>query len=501
MYFYAKTANVMDQSTLQPSNPVVRRKAEERVPGVALIFSNGAPTAAPIRFSNGLLEVGRAETCAARLDDLRVSRRHARIRFDGRRFTVIDLSSQNGTFADGEAVANGTERVVQRTIRVGDSLLVPLSDIGPLERRGVRIVAGFVRGPAMQALLDEVARTSQLGSALHICGKSGTGKEGVAKAFHRATRASGPFVAVNCATIPQSLAERLLFGAKRGAYSGADADTPGYLQEADGGTLFLDEVAELDPSVQAKLLRTTETGEVLPLGAARGRKVDVMLCSATHKDLRALVAAGKLREDLYFRIGRPAVILPALFNRPEEVAYLITEELRRSAPSIEAHLSLIEQCLLRPWPGNVRELLAEVRAAAQVASAEEAQRVSASHLSPTAGCAFTPHPIEPETAPPEQPALKHAEPIGDDRDQTEEVLRQDGGNVSASARSLGLHRTQLQDQIEEALRQHDGNVSASARSLGLHRTQLRRLIERHRIAVGSERDSNQPDDLDGQDQD
>src|SRR6185295_10209887 len=149
------------------------------------------------------------------------------------------------------------------------------------------------RGPAMQAVLDEAARAARGGTTLHIRGESGTGKEGVAQAFHRAgTWAANPLVAVNCATIPHALAERLLFGVKRGAYSGAEADAAGYVQEASGGTLFLDEVAELDTQVQAKLLRVLEAREVLPLGASKPRKVDFALCSATSKDLRTLVAAG-----------------------------------------------------------------------------------------------------------------------------------------------------------------------------------------------------------------
>ena len=179
-----------------------------------------------------------------------------------------------------------------------------------------------------------------------------------------------------------------MFGAKRGAYSGADADAAGYLQEADGGTLFLDEIAELDAQVQAKLLRALESKEILPLGAAKPRKVELGFVSATNKDLRALVAAGALREDLYFRIGSPAVTLPPLRNRPEEIAPLVAGEMAKAAPALTAHVSLVEQCLLRPWPGNVRELIAEVRAAAQTALAD-GNRVTARHLSATAGSMFS----------------------------------------------------------------------------------------------------------------
>jgi DNA-binding NtrC family response regulator len=447
----------VDDSTLRPSVTVDPREGHAaEVPGVVLLFSSGVARAAAMPLVDGALDIGRADTADGKVEDGRVSRRHARVTLEGRRFSVTDLGSQNGTFVDGEPVpANGT-RELTRVLRIGDSLLVPSRDVGPLQRRGVRPLDGFVRGPALQALLDEAARAAQLGTTLHIRGESGTGKEGVARAFHRAgTRPSGPFVPVNCAAVPQNLAERLLFGAKKGAYSGAQADADGYVQEADGGTLFLDEVAELDPAVQAKLLRTLEEKEVLPLGASRRSKVDFLLCSATNKDLRALVAQGKLREDLYFRIGRPELALPALRNRPEEIPFLVAAELAGAAPSLAPHVSLVEQCLLRAWPGNVRELNAEVRAAAQAALAEGASRVHARHLAPTAGAVF-------------------AGGGGSDERSA----------AAATAESARKQMPQNVDdewrrRIEEALRANGGNVAASARALGLHRTQLRRLLERH----------------------
>jgi transcriptional regulator with PAS, ATPase and Fis domain len=286
-------------------------------------------------------------------------------------------------------------------------------------------------------------------------------------------------VAVNCAAIPHAIAERLLFGAKRGAYSGADADAPGYVQEADGGTLFLDEIAELEPQVQAKLLRVLESKEVLPLGASKPRKVDFAFCSATNKDLRTLVAAGTLREDLYFRIGRPAVTLPALRNRPEEIPALIVQELAALSPAPTAHVSLVEQCILRPWPGNVRELRAEIRAAAQ-AALTNSQRVTARHLSATAGSVFggvmpdlRPSAPDEHTAPPSDGPRKRMPRVD----------------------------VESRQRIEDALRANAGNISASARALGLHRTQLRRLIERHGIAVhpaaNNDNDNDDDDDSNG----
>jgi DNA-binding NtrC family response regulator len=462
----------VDQSTLRPSGTTDGRRDAEAapVPGVVLVFSSGGARAVPMRLTAAGLELGRgADPATGKLEDGRVSRRHARIAVEAGRFTVTDLGSQNGTFVDGERLpANGT-RPAGRVVRVGDSLLVTVRDVRPLEERGVRVVDGFVRGPEMQALLDEVGRAADGSATLHIRGESGTGKEGVALAFHKRSRsAAGKFVPVNCAAIPQNLAERLLFGAKRGAFSGAEKDADGYVQEADGGTLFLDEIAELDPAVQAKLLRTIESREVMPLGASRASKSEFQLCSATNKDLRALVAAGTLREDLYFRVGRPAVTVPALRNRPEEIALLVAEELRRAAPALAAHVSLIEQCLLRPWPGNVRELLVEMRAAAQAATADSSTRVQARHLAAAAGTAFSTGAAH-ATAPTIAAAVAA---IADE--------------PATPRKRAPLVDDEWKRRIEEALRANGGNVTASARALGLHRTQLRRLLERHGIAVADD---------------
>ncbi|HEX4458070.1 MAG TPA: sigma 54-interacting transcriptional regulator [Polyangia bacterium] len=459
----------MDYPTLPPSEPGERRGNDDdgHVPGLVLVFGSGTRWAEVIRLQSGVLELGRGEGGAGKLADGRVSRRHALVEHDGDHFRVTDLGSQNGTSADGQPLPPQTPTALQRLLRVGDSLLMPLADVRPLERHPVRRVDGMIRGAAMQLLLEEAAHAARSGGTLHIRGESGTGKEGVAQVFHRtAAREGGQLVAVNCASIPPNLAERLLFGAKRGAYSGADSDAPGYVQEADGGTLFLDEVAELDLAVQAKLLRVLEAKELLPLGASKPRKVDFQFCSATHKDLRALVAAGRLREDLYFRIGRPALTLPPLRNRPEEIPALVGDELSRATPPASAHVSLVEQCLLRAWPGNVRELLAEVRAAAQAAT-RDGGRVLAQHLAPLAGSAF-----------------------GGTGATTATGAAFPAGELAGAPTATPTPRKRMPQvdddwrrRIQDALRVNGGNIAATARALGLHRTQLRRLLERHQIDV------------------
>lgn len=189
----------------------------------------------------------------------------------------------------------------------------------PFATRGGVLRDELVLGPSAQATFSQAMSSTKFGQTLHITGESGSGKEGLARAFHTGSPLSkGPLVALNCATIAAGVAERLLFGARRGAFSGATTDSDGLVVAADGGTLFFDEIGELDPAVQAKLLRVIETREVLPMGALKPRLVNLQLCSASHRDLRAEVAEGRFREDLFFRISRPEIVMPPLRQRIEE---------------------------------------------------------------------------------------------------------------------------------------------------------------------------------------
>jgi transcriptional regulator of acetoin/glycerol metabolism len=434
----------MPRETLERSAELdLTRAGAPAVPGLLVIFTAGRPVTIPIPLEGDAAPLGRDHPAFAEQPDGRMSRQHARVSFDGSRFVAVDLRSRNGTFVDGAPLSPGAVCELSRVLRIGDSLLVPVRDLRPHQRFGVRIAGDRVEGPALQAALQAVAQAARVGGMLHITGETGAGKEGLARAFHAAgPTPGGPLQAVNCATIPETMAERLLFGAKRGAYSGADADADGYAQAAHGGTLFLDEVGELSLPVQAKLLRLLETGEVLPLGAARARRIDLRFCSATHRDLRAQVAAGKLREDLFYRIASPRVVAPPLRDRPEEIPWLLHAEVERSSPGLSLHASLVEACLLRPWPGNVREILAEARSAVQAALTDGAARVESRHLSDTAGSAFGASRDESASAPPSAPGAVPS------RAQLAQLLRRAEGNMSAAARDLGVHRTQLRRWME-----------------------------------------------------
>ncbi|MBL9042917.1 MAG: sigma 54-interacting transcriptional regulator [Myxococcales bacterium] len=422
---------------------------ESRVPGLVLVFSSGVPLCVALPLDKSSLELGREDPRLGSLDP-RMSRRHTRVVFDGQHFVTTDLGSHNGSAVDGEVVTPQQPCVTRHLLRTADSLFLPVRDIRPFLSGSVLVNDGHVTGMAQKQILHEVENAGRFGNPLHITGESGAGKEYLAKMYHRSGRFhDGRFVPVNCAAIPQGLAERLLFGARRGSYSGAVEDSIGYIEAAARGTLFLDEIADLDLTTQAKLLRVLETKELVPLGAWSSRTVDFLLCSATNKDLRVQVANGSFRQDLYFRIGRPAVTLPPLRKRPEEIPWIISNVAKSVDERLLVHATLVEKCLLRPWPGNVRELVVEVRTAAQTALSSGCARVEASHLSVSAGTAFAePKPESSETS---------------------------------SATHLNREELAERARISDALRQHHGNVSAAARALGLHRTQFKRLMDRHQL--------------------
>lgn len=411
------------------------------VPGLVLVFSSGEPLLGAISATEGEIVLGRGELRGVELRDSCMSRKHATVIFESGTFTVVDQGSRNGTFVAGNRVEGSVTFAGEGVIRTGETIALALADIRPFLDHHVDVKEEYVVGPRLAPVLQQVQRAANSG-VLHVTGETGAGKEIAARHFHRFSPGrDGPFVAVNCAAIPEGVAERLLFGATKGAYSGADADARGYVQEASGGTLFLDEVGELDLGVQAKLLRVLETHEVLPLGASRPRRVDIRLCSATHKDLRESVSAGKFREDLFYRLGRPRVSMPPLRERIEEVPFLIERLLRQIDKGLLAHATLIEACMLRRWPGNVRELLSEVKDAAFEAQAQGKSVVRGSHLASDAGLDYVAHDSQrsPASRPNQLPA----------REVIEKALAESDGKVATAARELGVHRNQLRRWLEK----------------------------------------------------
>ena len=401
------------------------------------------------------LELGRQEGLPIALKDASVSRLHAHVTHADGDFTVTDLGSKNGTFVDGVRIEGSVTGAALRILRIGASVFLLLHDVRPYLGTSVAIEHGSVIGPVLREAVTRTEQLARAGRDLHLTGETGVGKEVFARIYHAATEhAAGPFVAVNCATIPRELAESILFGARRGAYTGAHADQAGLFRSADGGTLFLDEAGELDLALQAKLLRVLELREVTPVGSSQAHSVDVRVCSATLRDLRELVRQGKFREDLYFRLARPSVGIPALRQRLEEIPWLMQRATARVSSSLELSPVVVEACLLRAWPGNVRELMAAMSEASHAAVEAGSTLLKLSHLDEEAGLAFD-EPLAARTtsvpAPHADPAAPSASPAGDaleERRKVEELLRRTAGNVSRTARLLGWHRTQLRRFME-----------------------------------------------------
>jgi DNA-binding NtrC family response regulator len=323
-------------------------------------------------------------------------------------------------------------------------------DVGPFRRLGVDVRAGRVEGPALKRALLSIAKAASFARTLFISGESGSGKEHFARAFHQAgPQRTGNFVSVNCATIPEGIAERVLFGAVKGAYSGATDDSEGYVQAAGGGTLFLDEVGDLATAVQAKLLRVLESGEVTPLGATRPRTVNVRVVCATCKDLRRLVAAGTFRADLYFRIAVPEIGVPPLRERLEEIPWLVASAAAATRPDLAIHASLVEACMLRPWPGNVRELLAEISTAVIAALGHDGETVTAEHLRPTAGASLAPTGETVPAVAPADPEALRGRLDALERQKVLDAIDACGGNQTHAATKLGISRRTLVARLTE----------------------------------------------------
>src|SRR6266545_3640866 len=257
------------------------------------------------------------------------------------------------------------------TSRGGSALVIMMSAYGG-EEAALALIA---ESPAMQQALEVVARVAGHKTTVLITGERGTGKEVIAQAIHRAgPRAAGPFVAVNCAAIPETLLESELFGYVKGAFTGAAGDRPGLFEQADGGTLLLDEIGELPLPLQAKLLRVLQESEIRRVGEQRTRRVDVRLLAATAKDLAAEAAAGRFREDLFDRLNVVAIHLPPLAERREDVAplarHFAAQVARRLGRPVALSDAAVAWMVEQRWPGNARELEHAIERAAVLSDKE-----------------------------------------------------------------------------------------------------------------------------------
>jgi DNA-binding NtrC family response regulator len=307
------------------------------------------------------------------------------------------------------------------------------------------------RGPLMQDLFALIRRLAPHVRTALISGETGTGKELVARALHRTgPRRDRRFVTVNCSAVVESLFESELFGHVRGAFTGATDNKPGLFEAADGGTLFLDEIGELPPSVQAKLLRVLELGEVHRVGSLEPRRVNVHVIAATNRDLRAEVAAGRFRSDLYYRLNIVEVKLPPLRDRREDIPYLTAAFVRDAAERLGKPLAGLtpgaERLLAAAaWEGNVRELRNTIERASILADGAFITERELQVNMPV-------DPVRPVVA---HAALASMASLHDgdslasvEREHIQRALAKAGGNKKAAAQMLGLSRRALYRRLE-----------------------------------------------------
>jgi DNA-binding NtrC family response regulator len=305
--------------------------------------------------------------------------------------------------------------------------------------------------PPMQEIYRLIEAVSRNKSTVLITGASGTGKELVARTLHaRSPWAAGPFIAVNCGAVSESLLDSQLFGHRRGSFTGAVQDQEGLFQAAHGGTLFLDEISEIPLGLQVKFLRAIQEREVLPLGATRPRKVDVRIIAATNKDLREEVEEGRFREDLFYRLNVVNLDLPPLAERPQDVEPLIDHFVKEFASAYgvsakEVTPAARARLARHSWPGNARELQNVIERAFALSDAD---RIDVGDIEPALTGASPRAASGPAASGAGQASrvvpLEEAE-----RDLIAAALEQAGGNKNEAARLLRIDRQRLYRKIEK----------------------------------------------------
>jgi two-component system response regulator AtoC len=440
----------------------------------------------------GKLTVGRSRSCDLTIDHGSVSREHVAFHA-GRPVEVEDLGSTNGTSVGGVRIPKDTRVAVERgqVVVIGAAVLVvhgaleapplppptPRRTLPPSRHEEPPIIIADDGMRELHRIVDLVAKGDL---SVVLLGETGTGKDVLADALHRRSPRSGStYVRLNCAALPDALLESELFGYERGAFTGAVQAKPGLLEVADGGSLFLDEIGELPLTVQAKLLRVLENGEITRVGGLRARRVDVRIICATNRDLGAQVRSGAFRQDLYFRLNGITLTIPPLRARRSEIAPLAREFIQDACrhagrpllPMSDEAFAYLEN---HSWPGNVRELKNAIERAVTLCT--EAS-VEVRHLAPAESTFSAPPTISSPASVDDrattpllnvpQPPPSHPEVI--DVPATDVGLQED---ARRAARALERRR------IAEAMDRCGGNQTRAAQLLRVsRRTLVARLTE------------------------
>jgi transcriptional regulator with GAF, ATPase, and Fis domain len=412
--------------------------------------------------------VGRGEDCDLPLPGGEVSRRHAEIVRDGPLYLLRDLDSTNGVFLNGVRVPHGQLRE-HDIVRIGEWVgVVVMSDTGALHGSYGEVAPGMFGGGSLRHVAELAQRAAKAALPVVIEGETGTGKELLSRAVHIWSGRAGPFVAVNCAALPDSMAEAELFGYRKGAFTGADRASLGHFRAAHGGTILLDEIVDMPLPLQAKVLRVLEQREVQPLGESTPVPVDIQIVAAAQSSLRQAVEEQRFRGDMLARLAGLTVRIPPLRERRDEVPCLflrlLAEHSATTAPPVES--KLIERLCLYDWPFNVREL--ELLARRLLALFGHEPLLRRSHLPdewlPAARSAELPRP---------EAAARASTPSPRERDR----------------RDL--------EALLAALRRYHGNVARAASATNITRQRAYRLMEgrpdvrlddlRDRVAVSCDR--------------
>jgi len=416
--------------------------------GLTWLSGAHAGTSLDLPWARGdALTIGRDVECAIHLDNTDVSRRHATLQRADEGVTIVDLGSRNGTRVNGKKVhsarlqENDVVRLGGCVFAVSEAEVSSFSEVAP----------GLLGGAILKRALAPLSPAAVSDLPIVLEGETGTGKELVARALHTLSGRRGKFIAINCAALPEGLAEAELFGYRRGAFTGAERASLGFFRSAEGGTLLLDEVSDLPLVVQAKLLRALEQKAVQPLGEALPVAIDVRVVVAGQISLFEAVKRQQFRADLLARLNGVTLYLPPLRKRRSDVALLFEHFLRElrkeSQPRLEPEF--VERLVLHDWPFNVRELLQLARRLAVLQGTESVLRTQ--HLpremrgSPAANSANSANPASSLDAASPLPAPAAAIDVSN----LLAALRATGGNLTRAAAQLGVTRQRAYRLLQE----------------------------------------------------
>ncbi|MBL8602847.1 MAG: sigma 54-dependent Fis family transcriptional regulator [Myxococcales bacterium] len=440
--------------------------------GVRVTVLAGPDAGQQVVLANARAIVGRSAGCDLRLSDPTVSAFHAELSAVEERtgIQVSDLSSRNGTQYAG---ARLEKAIVPSgaTLEVGSSIVRVELDAAFETQIADLHAFGELRGRnvAMRELFSTLQRLARTELSVLIEGQTGTGKELAARGLHDTSPyGNGPFVVLDCTAIPSTLAESVLFGHERGAFTGANERRAGIFEAAEGGTVFLDEVGELPLELQPKLLRVLERREVVRVGSTTPRPVQVRVVCATWRDLRQMINQGRFREDLYYRLAQARVTIPPLRERNDDIALLVYHFLQRLPPNTQGARAISQEALgelqRREYAGNVRELKSTVERAAMMAegavitgadlafermlSGERARAPSPAQSAPVSapmGDRGSMTPADPSG--PLQPFKEAKRTLIDEfeKDYLQRLLHRTGDNLSRAAALAGIERHYLRD--------------------------------------------------------